>query len=62
MEAGVQNSTVGITLAALIAAQATGFSPYALPAAVYGITMYLVTLPVVLWLRTRDDNKKELIV
>ena len=53
VETGVQNSTVGITLGAIIGAQATGFSAYALPAAVYGITMYLVTLPVVFWLRNR---------
>ena len=53
VETGIQNSTVGITLAAIIAAQATGFSAYALPAAVYGITMYFVTLPAVMWLRNR---------
>jgi len=53
VETGVQNSTVGITLGAIVGAQATGFSAFALPAAVYGITMYLVTLPIVLWLRSR---------
>jgi BASS family bile acid:Na+ symporter len=53
VETGVQNSTVGITLGAIVGAQASGFSAYALPAAIYGITMYLVTLPVVLWLRSR---------
>jgi BASS family bile acid:Na+ symporter len=54
VETGVQNSTVGITLGAIIGAEAAGFSAYALPSAVYGITMYLVTLPVVMWLRTRQ--------
>jgi len=53
VETGVQNSSVGITLGAIIGAEAAGFSAFALPAAVYGITMYLVTLPVVFWLRTR---------
>ncbi|MEM8750943.1 MAG: bile acid:sodium symporter family protein [Pseudomonadota bacterium] len=53
IETGVQNSTVGITLGTLVAAQATGFSPLSLPAAVYGITMYFVTLPAILWFRRR---------
>jgi BASS family bile acid:Na+ symporter len=53
VETGVQNSTVGITLGAIVGGQAVGFSAYTLPAAIYGITMYLVALPVVLWLRAR---------
>lgn len=56
VETGVQNSTVGITLGAIIGAEAAGFSAFALPSAVYGITMYLVTLPVVMWLRTRQSS------
>jgi len=52
IETGVQNSTVGITLATIIAGTAVeGFSTYALPSAVYGITMYFVTLPAILWFR-----------
>jgi BASS family bile acid:Na+ symporter len=46
IEAGVQNSTLGITVAGLIAADG-GLGPFALPSGVYGITMYLVTLPVI---------------
>ena len=53
IETGIQNSTVGITLGAIVSGQTDGFSPFALPAAVYGITMYLVTIPVLTWLRTR---------
>ena len=53
IEVGIQNATLGITLAALISGQASGFSAYALPSAVYGITMYLVALPFVLWFRKR---------
>ncbi len=53
VETGVQNSTVGITLGAIVGGQAAGFSAFALPSAVYGITMYLITLPVVFWLRSR---------
>ncbi|MEM8578804.1 MAG: bile acid:sodium symporter, partial [Pseudomonadota bacterium] len=37
VETGIQNATLGITLAALISGQSEGFSTYALPAAVYGI-------------------------
>ncbi|SLN20787.1 bile acid:sodium symporter family protein [Ruegeria meonggei] len=53
IETGIQNSTLGITLAALITGTESGFSPLALPAAVYGIMMYVVALPYVAWLRSR---------
>lgn len=53
VETGVQNATLGITLAALISGQSDGFSTYALPAAVYGITMYLVAAPFVAWFRSK---------
>ncbi|MGR3679139.1 MAG: bile acid:sodium symporter family protein [Paracoccaceae bacterium] len=44
VEMGVQNATVGITVAGLVAG-AGGIPEYAIPAAVYGITMYIVTIP-----------------
>lgn len=53
IETGVQNATLGITLAALISGQSEGFSTMALPSAVYGITMYLVALPFLAWFRRR---------
>lgn len=53
IETGVQNGTLGIALGTLIAAEATGFTPFSMPSAVYGITMYLVTLPFVFWARSR---------
>ena len=53
VEAGIQNATLGITLAALISGQAQGFSTLALPSAVYGITMYLVAAPFLAWFRSR---------
>ncbi|WP_282168878.1 bile acid:sodium symporter family protein [Ruegeria atlantica] len=53
IETGIQNSTLGITLAALITGTESGFSPLALPSAVYGITMYVVALPFILWFRSR---------
>lgn len=53
IETGIQNGTLGITLATLISGQAEGFSTIALPSAVYGITMYLVAVPFVAWFRGR---------
>ncbi len=52
IELGVQNGTLGITVASLLIA-GEGLTEYALPSAIYGITMYLVTVPVVMWLRSR---------
>ncbi len=52
IETGIQNSTLGITAASLLIAGTTGLNAYALPAAVYGILMYLITLPVVVWYRS----------
>ncbi|MEM9794926.1 MAG: bile acid:sodium symporter family protein [Pseudomonadota bacterium] len=46
VEAGVQNGTLGITVAGLLAAGPV-LGPFAVPSGVYGITMYLVTLPVI---------------
>lgn len=51
VEAGIQNVTLGITLAAIISGQSEGFSTMALPSGVYGITMYLVVFPFILWYR-----------
>ena len=53
IETGIQNATLGITLAALISGQTEGFSEMALPSGVYGITMYLVAAPFVAWFRSR---------
>lgn len=53
VETGIQNATLGITLAALISGQADGFSAMALPSGVYGILMYLVAAPFVAWFRSR---------
>ena len=51
IETGIQNATLGITLAALISGQSEGFSAMALPSGVYGITMYFVAAPFVVWFR-----------
>ena len=56
IETGVQNSTLGIAVGAIIADQilgpAEGFSAFALPAAMYGVLMYLLAVPFVLWRRS----------
>jgi len=53
IETGVQNATLGITVGSLIAEAATGLPPFSLPSGVYGITMYVVTLPFVFWMKSR---------
>ena len=53
LETGVQNATLGITVGSLIVEQASALPPFSLPSAVYGITMYLVSIPFVFWLRRR---------
>ncbi len=50
VEMGVQNAALGITVAGLVAGSA-GISEFAIPAAVYGITMYIVSIPGVFVLR-----------
>ncbi len=50
VEMGVQNAALGITVAGLVA-QTGGIPEFAVPAAVYGITMYLVTIPALFLLR-----------
>lgn len=51
LETGVQNGTVGITIAAILAGTNTGLSDFALPSAVYGVLMYLIAIPFVFWRR-----------
>ena len=56
IELGTQNATLGITLGALIATTGGVFSGYALPSAVYGVTMYLVMAPFIAWWRWRAQR------
>lgn len=53
IETGIQNGTLGITLAALMTETVGLASPLALPAAVYGILMYLLVAPFILLIRNR---------
>lgn len=54
---GIQNATMGITIGNLIMPVSDGLSTFALPSGVYGIFMYVISLPVVFayiqWLRKR---------
>ena len=56
IETGIQNASMGITIGSIVAATASGIGPLSLPSGVYGITMYLVTIPYVLWRRSRADH------
>ncbi len=52
LESGVQNGTLGIAVGAMIAIDSSeSLPPTTVPSAVYGITMYLVSLPFVIWRR-----------
>ena len=53
IETGIQNAALGITLATLVAGATDVFPPMAMPSGVYGVTMYLVALPFVLWFRSK---------
>ncbi len=51
LESGIQNATLGIAVAGFVGAEAVGggLPDSALPSAVYGVLMYLVIIPFVLW-------------
>ncbi len=51
IETGIQNATLGITIGTLIVENAQGLPPFSLPSGVYGLTMYVVSIPFVLWRR-----------
>lgn len=51
IESGVHNATLGITVGTLIAEAASGLPPFSLPSGIYGITMYIVSVPFVMWRR-----------
>ncbi|MEL6423905.1 MAG: bile acid:sodium symporter [Pseudomonadota bacterium] len=53
LEAGQQNSTVGIAIAGIIAGASATIPEFAIPAGVYGLTMYAVALPFVWWSRRK---------
>lgn len=56
IEVGLQNGGLGVTLAGLIAATAGTIPTIGLPAALYGVVMYVTAIPFVLWLRSRHGG------
>lgn len=54
IETSIQNSTTAITLAPIIMGTAAGLPAIALPAAVYGVLMYVVALPVIAMIRHKN--------
>lgn len=52
VDTGIQNGSLGIVVAGLLAGQET-FGPFAIPSALYGIMMFFTTIPWVMWLRRR---------
>ncbi len=52
IEVGIQNATLGITVGSLIVEQASSLPPFSLPSGFYGIMMYAVSMPFVLWRRS----------
>lgn len=57
IESGIQNGTMGVAVAAILAAQlyegSTGIQAFAIPSAVYGAIMYIIVIPFVLWRRSK---------
>jgi len=58
IESSIQNATVGITIGNLILNQEIGLSILSLPSGLYGILMYLVCLPLILFFLKNNYLKK----
>jgi BASS family bile acid:Na+ symporter len=65
IETGIQNGTLGLTVAGVLAAQLmpleTAMSAFAIPSAVYAVLMYAIGIPFVVWRRagqTKADKPK----
>lgn len=54
IETSIQNSTTAITLAPIIMETAVGLPAIALPAALYGVLMYIIALPVIVLIRNKN--------
>jgi len=53
IEVSIQNAALGMTVGSLLVTQAETLPPFSLPSAVYGVMMYVLVLPLVLWLRSQ---------
>lgn len=56
IESGIQNGTLGIAVGSMIAGVATGLPEMALPTAIYSVTTWLLSIPFVLWRRSKADH------
>ncbi len=56
LEAGLQNAALGMTVGTLIAEQASGLPPFSLPSGVYGVLMYVVSVPFALWRKAQAEK------
>ncbi len=54
IETSIQNSTTAITLAPIIMGTTVGLPAIALPAAVYGVLMYVIALPIIALMRNKN--------
>lgn len=54
IETSIQNSTTAITLAPIIMGTTIGLPLIALPAAVYGVLMYVIALPLIIIFRSKN--------
>ncbi|MDF1775620.1 MAG: bile acid:sodium symporter family protein [Rhizobiaceae bacterium] len=59
IETGIQNSTLGITVGSLIAGLTAGAPAFSVPSGVYGITMYCVAVPFIIWMRLGMAQESE---
>lgn len=59
IETGIQNGTLGITVATLVMPVEGGFPLMAVPSAVYGLLMYVVAIPAVLLFRRLDHGLED---
>lgn len=59
IETGIQNSTLGITVGSMIAGLTAGAPAFSVPSGVYGITMYCVAMPFIIWMRLGMAQESE---
>jgi BASS family bile acid:Na+ symporter len=55
IEVGIQNGSLGITIASILVTERTGFPLEAIPSAVYGIAMHLSLIPAYFWFRNMNE-------
>ena len=58
IESAVQNGTLGIAVGVIVAGAASGLPPTTLPTAIYSITVWLLTIPFIIWRRTSATSSE----